>query len=355
MANDTDWTRLARYFAGECTSAEAEETRRWIEADPARRRAAEELRVAWDAAGTPSTTWDTAASWRRLAARLHSRERPTAPSLVRSGGPTGPGGGWSRAAFRAIAAAAALVLAGGLWWSITRNTGPDVAAGIPLREVRVPLGQRAQFQLTDGTRVLLAPGSVLRYDTAGSGASTRELQLDGRAHFTVTHDPRRPFIVRTARAVTQDLGTEFVVTDYEGDPASEVVVASGIVAVRSVWADTARPATVLRTGDLVRLDPAGGATVSRGVDLRAELAWTEGRLVFVNTPVADVVTQLNRWYGGDVRLGDPGLAAHRFTAAYVSAAESTVVRDLATAVGAKLQRRGTTVVLVPLSDRSREN
>jgi ferric-dicitrate binding protein FerR (iron transport regulator) len=225
----------------------------------------------------------------------------------------------------------------------------------PLREVRAPLGQRAQFQLTDGTRVLLGPGSTLRYDTTSYGHSTRELQLEGQAHFTVAHDPRRPFLVRTARAVTEDLGTEFAITDYHEDSASEVVVASGTVAVRSVLSDTARPATLLRAGDLVRLDPTGETTVQRGVDLGARLAWTEGRLVFVNTRVADVVTRLNRWYGGDVRLGHPSLADLRFTAAYGAASEATVVRELATAIGATVRREGGGVVIVPLSDHSREN
>ena len=155
--------------------------------------------------------------------------------------------------------------------------------------------------------------------------------------------------------MTEDLGTEFVITDYAGDPASEIVVSSGTVAVRSLAVDTAPPATVLRSGELLRLDTTGRTTVRRGVDLRAQLAWTDGRLVFVDTPVGEVVTQLNRWYGGDVRLGDPGLAAHRFTAAYVSASEATVVRELAAAVGAKVERRGNVVVLVPLSVRSQEH
>jgi transmembrane sensor len=217
------------------------------------------------------------------------------------------------------------------------------------------MGQRAQFQLLDGTRVLLGPGSTLRYDTTTFGRSTRDLQLDGQAHFTVAHDPRRPFLVRTARTVTEDLGTEFAITDYIGDSAGVVVVASGTVVVRSVLGDTSRPATLLRGGDLVRLGAEGRTTVRRGVDVMTSLAWTEGRLVFDDTPVGEVVTQLNRWYGGEVRLADPSLAALRFTAAYGAAAESTVVRELATAIGARVRRRDGSTLIVPLSDPQREN
>ena len=352
---EPDWTRLGRYLAGECTRGEAEEIRRWMEADPARRRLVEELRAVWDAAATPTTRWGTPTAWRRLAARLRSRERGRGLTLVDGGRRAGSGG--TRAArWTMVAAATALALGGGVWWSrAAGRSGTGVAISVPLKDVRVALGQRAQFQLTDGTRVLLGPGSVLRYDTTRFGASTRELLLDGQAHFTVAHDPHRPFLVRTARTVTEDLGTEFAITDYAADSAGVVVVASGTVAVRSVGADTTRPTTLLGTGDLVRLEPAGRVTVRRGVDLRSSLAWTEGRLVFTDTPVAEVITRLNRWYDADVRLGDRALAALRFTASYRAVSEATVVRELATAIGARVLHRGSTTLIVPLSSHQWEN
>jgi transmembrane sensor len=348
LITEMDWARLGRYLAGECTRAEADEIRRWIEADPAHRQLINELRVSWRAAANPGPKWDTPGAWRRLAARLRARERRSGLTLMRGDGPAVDG---MPPAWRlALAAAAVLALAGGLWWSgAMSRSAPPASVAASLREVRVPLGQRAQFQLTDGTRVLLGPGSVLRYDTTRFGDSTRELQLDGQAHFAVTHDPRRPFMVRTARTVTEDLGTEFAITDYAGDSAGLVVVASGSVAVRGVTADTSRPATVLRGGDQVRLDPHGRSAVERGVNLGATLAWTQGRLVFSDTPVGEVVTRLNRWYGGDVRLGDPSLAVLRYTASYGAASEATVVRELATAIGARLQQRGSTTIIVPLS------
>jgi transmembrane sensor len=352
MTDDNDWTRLARYFAAECTADEADEIRRWIEADPERGRLVDEMRAAWDVAGVASTEWDTPASWQRLAARVRARERRPRVAAVPGGWPDHAASWRSRAGgWAAIAAAILLVAGGGLvWHRLARPSSPTVASAPPLREVRTPLRQRAELRLSDGSRVMLAPGSVLRYDTTSFGTSTRELHLDGRAYFTVTHDQRRPFLVRTAHTVTEDLGTEFGITDYSGDAATEVVVASGAVAVRTPSADSARPATVLTRGELVRLDPSGRAAIRRGVDLTAQLAWTEGRLVFADTPVAEVLAQLHRWYGIDVRLGDPALATHRFSASYTTESDSTVVRELATAIGARVERRGKVIVLVPLSN-----
>ena len=356
MSDNVDWTRLGRYFAGECTREEAEEVKHWIEAAPARARMVEELRAAWQTAGTPTSSWDTPAAWRRLSARLRSREPQQGLTLVRGGRQLGDDGPYRAAVWAGAAAAVLLALGGGFWWTrpvLPSDSGTEAPA--LLREVRAPVGQRAQFQLTDGTRVLLGPGSVLRYDTTRFGGSTRELLLDGQAHFTVAYDAHRPFLVRTARTVTEDLGTEFAITDYAADSAGVVVVASGTVAVRSVAADTTRPATLLRTGDQVRLDPAGRVTVRRGIDLRSSLAWTEGRLVFTDTPVGEVVLRLNRWYGTDIRLGDPALANLRFTAAYGAVSEATVLRELATAVRGRVIHRGSTTLIVPLSSHQREN
>src|SRR6266550_2092239 len=293
MANlsEAEWARLAQYFAGACTPAEADEVRRWIEADLERQRLVEDLRAAWDAAATPGTAWDTPTAWQRLSARLRSRERRTPAALVRDSGPIYGRTSWFQAQRKlAIAASVVLALAGGgalAWWVRAARSGRPVVAA-PLREMRTRPGQRAQFRLTDGSRVVLASSSVLRYDP-----------------------------------------TSFAATD------------------------TAVAATVLAAGEKVRLDTAGRATVRHGVDLGAELAWTEGRLVFVNAPVPEVVAELERWYGIDIQLGGARLAAHRFTGSYNGESDSTVVHELAAAIGARVERRGGAVVLVPLI-RTRE-
>src|SRR3989442_9954839 len=89
MANlsEADWARLAQYFAGACTPAEADEIRRWIEAEPKRQQLVDELREAWAAAAVPGTAWDTPAAWQRLSARLRSREHRNPAALVRDSGP----------------------------------------------------------------------------------------------------------------------------------------------------------------------------------------------------------------------------------------------------------------------------
>ena len=75
------------------------------------------------------------------------------------------------------------------------------------------------------------------------------------------------------------------------------------------------------------------------------VAWTSDRLTFTNAPLRDVLPRLNRWYDIDLRLGDTTLAAVPYTASLSQEPVETVVQLLAAAVGARVERRGATIML----------
>ncbi len=56
--------------------------------------------------------------------------------------------------------------------------------------------------------------------------------LEGEGYFEVTHDARRPFRVHAGDALTEDLGTRFVVRAYPELAAVDVAVAEGVVSLR---------------------------------------------------------------------------------------------------------------------------
>ncbi|MGH7717880.1 MAG: FecR family protein, partial [Gemmatimonadaceae bacterium] len=203
-------------------------------------------------------------------------------------------------------------------------------APVTIAEYRTLRGQRLALRLTDGTQVTLAPGSVLRR-SSDYGERERRLELEGEAYFVVTHDSARPFTVHTRRLVARDLGTRFNVRAYPDEGATDVVVAEGKVAVEGPRgarrSDTtqAGPASaelpgrriaMLTAGQLGRMDASGEITLRSGVDLERRLAWTEGRLVFNDTPLGEVERQLERWYDIEVRLATTNLRPLRVTGAF---------------------------------------
>jgi transmembrane sensor len=313
---------LDRYLAGEASAAEAQAVREWLAEDPPAEHAAllEDLRLIRrvTADRVPQTSVDRA--WVKASKSL----RPSRRFLM-----------------AVIAAAAVLVAVVG---------GRAVLGRAPAwREVSTAVGHRTVAHLRDGTQITLAPKSRLRY-TADYGTAHRDVYLDGEAYFQVTLDTRRPFRVHTARSITEDLGTAFVVRAYSEQNATEVVVAEGRVAV---WrADTARtsaaldarpdarPGLVLAARDLGRLDANGGVTLRRGIDVARQLAWTNGVLAFDGARLSDVVLTLGRWYNIDIHLGsaDSALGARRLTATFTNEPIDLVVQRIALTLGLRVER-----------------
>lgn len=60
----------------------------------------------------------------------------------------------------------------------------------------------------------------------------REIYIEGEAFLSVSHDPNRPFIVKTSQMDIQVLGTTFNVSAYENKQTQSVVLVSGKIKVK---------------------------------------------------------------------------------------------------------------------------
>ncbi len=348
--DDPRWDRLIHLVAGELTPDEAAALRRWVEADPSRRAALAQLEAIWQVTNvSDEAETDAAAGERELRrikaeagggeARIIARVGPQFDRLTRRRSRVSTG----------LRVAAMLVLTAGgtaLW----RRYSPAPAAApapVAMAEYRTAPGERLSLRLPDGTRVMLAPGGVLRRPST-YGTHERSVELDGEGYFEVTHDPTRPFAVHTARAVARDLGTRFVVRAYPDEPTTDVVVASGRVAVGH-----AAVGGVAATSDSLVLAPRERATVTTGgqlvfarnVPLDRYLAWTEGRLVFERTPLREVVRQLERWYGVEIRVADPALGQRRLTATLQEEGAAQAIDLVVTSLALSVSRSGNTYIL----------
>ncbi len=94
-----------------------------------------------------------------------------------------------------------------------------------------------KLTLPDGSRVVFDPGTELEV-TEGTAERVRLDLTRGRATFTVTHDPERPFRVVLPTVELLVVGTRFVVTVEDGDARQHTAleVAEGIVEVRTLGA-----------------------------------------------------------------------------------------------------------------------
>ena len=356
---DVDWELLFRYREGKCTPEESAAFERWLSADA-------QHRMYFDAAVRAGALWldEMDAEAERQGVRVPTDAKLPEPPSTPAAAPTpviGPGTLGKRATrptlrlhvparrrrsfVLPVAAAATIAAAGVFAWrafSPSITTAPDVASAMSVVTTRP--GQRAELRLRDGTRVVLGVASTLRY-ADDYGARAREVSLSGEAYFDVIHDNRRPFVVHAGNAVAEDLGTAFVVRAYPGDADVRVVVADGKVALRAAEAFSSA-ARVLERGQLGQLRIDGEMAV-RQVDPDNYLSWTGGELVFDDTPLSEVIRQLERWYDLDVRLADSALASRPLTASFKDKTITQVLELLGPSLDVRYERDGRTVMLFP--------
>lgn len=149
------------------------------------------------------------------------------------------------------------------------------------------VGEQRVVQLADGSNVRLDTDSRIRVRFDGD---RRLVELEGgQALFTVAHDADRPFVVQADGAQVTAVGTVF---DVRRDGAGvKVTLVSGVIDVAERGAG--RPVKRLTAGQQSRLTSQG--QVTRAVDIQAETSWTDGRIVFRDTPLSDAVAEVNRY------------------------------------------------------------
>lgn len=331
-----DGERLARFIAGECPEDERAQILAWMRADPARAEWVASLEAVWELTDSAADAkWDVDRAWTAFTARRAADPRRTlAPVRSRRG-----------ATMWALRGAAVLVLMLGgalLWGQLGRPTpGADPVA---MREIATGPAERTQVDLADGTEVVLAPESQLRI-VAGYGSESRNVELEGQAVFNVATDPTRPFLVLTRDVVTEVIGTRFAVRAYANEPDVSVALAEGAVRLRGTGASGDSHELTLRPGQVARTAADGEPRLDAGASVDAFLAWTDGRLLFEDTPLNDAAVELGRWYDVDIRLADEALGERRLTASFADEPVDQVLDLIALSLDLRYDRNGREVIL----------
>lgn len=188
----------------------------------------------------------------------------------------------------ALASAAVLVLGVGLALAWHGQWGADYRTGV---------GERRVVPLADGSRISLDAESAV--DVEISAQARRITLRKGEAVFDVAHDPARPFTVQAGAVRATALGTVYAVS-REGS-AVDVIVKRGRVAVSD-----ASDRVELAAGEAVG-QQAGRLGSKHGLDVDSALAWQQGRLVFEQAPLAQVLKALERYRPGWLVIGDEQL------------------------------------------------
>jgi len=306
----------------------------WLVENPARRdvvRQAQRLLLAAHLDEETPTEAETDALVEQTWARVRDAETPVVP-LWRNAARR-------RSAWRVAAAVTLLLLAGLGWWQWQPKNADSLAVKptatapqtAPAWRERLNDGQKPLVvALEDGSSVVLAPGSRLRFPTHFD-PKTREVALEGEGFFEVAKNPAQPFLVRAGELTARVVGTSFRVRAYAAERRVTVSVKTGKVAVfeaggaglgaggKEQKARNGGPELLLTPNQSAVFDPMEQRPEARLV--RADpktapvrvLAVERQSFEFTDAPVPQILRAIEAAYGVTIEYDEAALARCQLT------------------------------------------
>lgn len=199
------------------------------------------------------------------------------------------------------------------------------------------VGERQRLQLEDGSKVLLNTNSAFSSTINDQQRVARLYQ--GEAYFEVSSQPGQPLEIDAGLVTASVRDTAFAVRYLDG--VTQVRVQRGDVDLRATRDDER---VRLSAGESIRIGPNGFDRPAK-LDAATELAWVQGRLVFENCPLSQVLAELRRYYPGWIINNNERLANVAVTGNYRLDQPLDAVRSLAHITSAKLQEFPALVIL----------
>lgn len=177
-------------------------------------------------------------------------------------------------------------------------------------QYRSDIAQVKTIDLDDGSQVILGADTQIEVSFQGNRRDVRLLK--GQAFFDVAKDELRPFYVDAEKASVMVVGTRFEV--YKQLDQVKVTVEEGVVKVApTAQADfSADLVKTLTAGQKLVSDATSMSDVS-AVDSASVSPWRDGRLVYRDAALANVVFDINRYRQAKIILGTESLKKLKVT------------------------------------------
>lgn len=267
--------------SGDATGADRRRFRSWLGADMLHRQEFEKLSTLWadldeakpllhDELTRAALDWEAAA---------HRQKHRT----VR-----GRSLGWVSAA---VGLCLLLIVIGGYWLM-----SPEVM------EYRTAKGEQQTVTLSDGSTISLNTATAL---TTEISVFRRTVVLrEGEAYFAVAHEQNRPFDVMAGSRVVRDVGTRFIVRREE-EKVTVTVVEGAVDVQRLAKESPGEERQRLTAGEQVSYEQQHALSPVEKVSIATYTAWMEGKVIFEERPLSEVVLEIGRYQTGEIRILDP--------------------------------------------------
>ncbi len=179
-------------------------------------------------------------------------------------------------------------------------------------EVSSNAGTVTKIFLPDSTLVYLNSKSSIRYPENFSG-NERTVFFNGEGLFEVKHNKKKPFVVHLSNGTAVEvLGTTFNIESFDDDNRISTTLVEGKVNMRYHKGGKAKK-TVLLPGQKIVFDKKTEAVKLYNVDSAQEIAWKDGKLIFDNTPMHEVICLLQKHFNVTITIKDKEIESFYFT------------------------------------------
>jgi transmembrane sensor len=182
-------------------------------------------------------------------------------------------------------------------------------------ELFAAFGTRSAIKLSDGTSVWINSGSSIKYPDRFIG-NKRKVFLKGEAYFEVESDLKRPFIVETSSLTVKATGTKFNVNGYVTADKEAVTLVSGKVEVNLNDDKGNTSSSKLNPNQHFCYNKTDGTTSIINEDTYKYISWKDGKLIFRNEPLSNVVKRISQIFNIDIELRGKELQNYSFRATF---------------------------------------
>ena len=322
-------TLINRYLAGEASEKEISELSAWLLEDPENKKLFAEHKKINDAVVQEmiESKVDLDAEWDIIQKRIIQQGSKSVSFIPEKKNPM-------RIIWRVAAGLVILLTIGFLLKQIIFDTPAtiEVLASNDVLETTLP----------DGSDISLNKGSSISYPKEFSG-STREVELNGEAHFEVEHNPEKPFIVSAGDLRVEVLGTKFYINTNAPGGKVQVILIEGSVA--AYYKDTPEDKTILKPGEEADFMPSTKKITATSQYEKYFMVWKTRSMKFEDERLDQVVYTISRAYNQKITLVNPAIGKCRLTVAFEGQTLESVLKVLESTLDLKVSKRGDEILV----------
>lgn len=314
---------ISKYLSGNATEAEMVALENWVLANPENKEQFMAFKKAWMLSGAQQTpvVADVNKNWDEITTTLFP-ETPVVELQPRS----------NQRRWLSIAATVAVLAVAAIWsWQfMTTQSDMVVQAEETTKEIQLP----------DGSEITLNQSSSIRYPSK-EDPTKRAVELKGDAFFDVQREEKRPFVISTDHVEIEVLGTSFYVDARSKVEETQVIVASGSVAVR-----TTKDSLVLIAGEKAIYNKVSGALTKADTTDKNYLFLKNNTLVFDQTRFSEVAFVLNRKFNVNISFASERLKDCEYTTTFTDKSLDAILTIWESSFGGlQIQRNGNEIIL----------